>query len=332
MATIASQADFSPSGGMLSCRVNDQDVEIPLTESGWTLLDVLRDGLGITSPKNGCQPQAQCGCCTVLMDGKPVLACALKAEKAEGKSITTLEGLDEEHRQQIAESFVRCGGVQCGFCIPGMAMRAVGLCNNGHEPSRDEIAQVAQAASVPLHRLPADRRQHRALQQGAARRAAAGGAGERPLGQESAPICRATTGHDAVLGDRKFIDDMTVPGMLYGAVRLADHPRATVLEIDAIGGARHAGRASRGDGGRRAGRAVRGAHRKRLAGVRGDRRGDALHGRRDRRRRGRHAAAGPRGGRADRREVRRESAGDRSARSAASRTRRWCIRSAARIC
>ena len=125
-----------------------------------TLLDVLRDFLGITSPKNGCQPQAQCGCCTVLMDGKPVLSCALAPTKAEGKSITTLEGLDEEHRQQIAESFVRCGGVQCGFCIPGMAMRAVGLCEKNPTPSRDEIANCAQAASVPLHRLRADRRQH----------------------------------------------------------------------------------------------------------------------------------------------------------------------------
>src|SRR3990172_1477703 len=127
----------------LSCQVNGEAIQLDLPdEDGLTLLDVLRDFLGITSPKNGCQPQAQCGCCTVLMDGKPVLSCALSPEKAEGKSITTLEGLDEEHRQQIAESFVRCGGVQCGFCIPGMAMRGVGLCNNGHEPSRDEIAQA----------------------------------------------------------------------------------------------------------------------------------------------------------------------------------------------
>ncbi len=140
MATIAPQPT-SDSGGVLSCRVNDRDVEFVLPKTGWTLLDFLRDGLGITSPKDGCQPQAQCGCCTVLLDGKPVLACALKAEKAQGKSITTLEGLDEPHRQQIAESFVRCGGVQCGFCIPGIAMRAVGLCSNGHAPSRDEIAQ-----------------------------------------------------------------------------------------------------------------------------------------------------------------------------------------------
>ncbi|HEY3394998.1 MAG TPA: 2Fe-2S iron-sulfur cluster-binding protein, partial [Lacipirellulaceae bacterium] len=125
----------------LSCRVNGEAVQLNLPDdSELTLLDVLRDFLGITSPKNGCQPQAQCGCCTVLMDGKPVLACALAPAKAEGKSITTLEGLDDEHRQQIAESFVRCGGVQCGFCIPGMAMRAIGLCEKNAAPTRGEIA------------------------------------------------------------------------------------------------------------------------------------------------------------------------------------------------
>ncbi|MEX2092653.1 MAG: 2Fe-2S iron-sulfur cluster-binding protein, partial [Pirellulales bacterium] len=231
MASITSQAT-SVSGGVLSCRVNDQDVEIPLAEPGWTLLDVLRDGLGITSPKNGCQPQAQCGCCTVLMEGKAVLACAIKAEKAEGKSVTTLEGLDEEHRQQIAESFVRCGGVQCGFCIPGMAMRAVGLCSNGHEPSRDEIAQSLKphlCRCTGYQQIVDSVELYSKVRHG------------EPLPELSASDRSGKvgtslpryTGHDAVLGDRKFIDDMTVPGMLYGALRLADHPRATVLEIDA---------------------------------------------------------------------------------------------------
>src|SRR5260221_14063460 len=140
--TSASSAPLKGAGGTLSCCVNGTGVEVQLVESGWTLLDVLRDQLGITSPKNGCQPQAQCGCCTILMDGKPVLSCALKAEKAEGKTITTLEGLDDEHRPQISESFVRCGGVQCGFCIPGMAMRGVGLCGDGKEVSRDEITNA----------------------------------------------------------------------------------------------------------------------------------------------------------------------------------------------
>src|SRR4029453_12981022 len=93
----------------LSCQVNGEPIQLDVPdEDGLTLLDVLRDFLGITSPKNGCQPQAQCGCCTVLMDGKPILSCALTPEKADGKTIATLEGLDDEHRQQISESFVKC--------------------------------------------------------------------------------------------------------------------------------------------------------------------------------------------------------------------------------
>jgi xanthine dehydrogenase molybdenum-binding subunit len=217
----------------LACRVNGEPVQVEFPADGeLTLLDVLRDYLGITSPKNGCQPQAQCGCCTVLMDGKPVLACALAPLKAEGKSITTLEGLDDEHRRQIADSFVRCGGVQCGFCIPGMAMRAVGLCEKHAAPTREEIA-----ASLKPHlcrctgyaQVVDSIEMYAKLRRGEA--VAVALSADDDSGRVGTNLPRYT-GHDAVLGDRKFIDDMTVPGMLFGAVRLADHPRAKVLAID----------------------------------------------------------------------------------------------------
>ncbi|MFO0788278.1 MAG: molybdopterin cofactor-binding domain-containing protein [Pirellulales bacterium] len=227
-------ATTEPSIGLrqLACQVNGEQIQLDLPpDDGLTLLDVLRDFLGITSPKNGCAPQAQCGCCTVLMDGKPVLSCALAPEKAEGKSITTLEGLDEEHRQQIADSFVRCGGVQCGFCIPGMAMRGVGLCDKNPSPSREEITT---ALKPHLCRCTGYTQIVDSIEQYAKLRR-----GEQlpPLSAEAASGRVGTdlpryTGHDAVLGDRKFVDDMVVPNMLYGAVRLTDHPRAKVLRID----------------------------------------------------------------------------------------------------
>jgi len=216
----------------LSCRVNGADIEVQLPEDDeLTLLDVLRDHLGITSPKNGCSPQAQCGCCTILLDDKPVLSCALKPAKAAGKSITTLEGLDDEHRQQIADSFVRCGGVQCGFCIPGMAMRGVGLCEKNPTPSREEIASALKphlcrctgyAQIVDSIELYAKLRQGETLPE----LSAADKSGK--VGTD----LQRYTGHEAVLGDRKFIDDMVVPDMLFGAVRLTDHPRAKILAID----------------------------------------------------------------------------------------------------
>jgi selenium-dependent xanthine dehydrogenase len=216
----------------LSCTVNGSPVSVDLTDDGLTLLDVLRDHLGITSPKNGCQPQAQCGCCTVLVDGKPMLSCTMKPGRVQSKEVTTLEGLDEEHRRQISESFVRCGGVQCGFCIPGFAMRGVGLCNSNPTPSRDEITK---AVRPHLCRCTGYKQVVDSIELYSKVRA-----GE-PLptpgdtdgsGKVGTSLPRYT-GHDAVLGDRKYVDDMTVPGMLFGALRLADHPRATVVNIDA---------------------------------------------------------------------------------------------------
>lgn len=216
----------------LACRVNGSDVEVEFPDyEELTLLDVLRDFLGITSPKNGCAPQAQCGCCTVLLDGKATLSCAIKPAKAAGKEITTLEGLDEEHRQQIADSFVRCGGVQCGFCIPGMAMRGVGLCDKNPEPSRDEITT---ALKPHLCRCTGYTQIVDSIEQYA--RLRRGDSLPEPSefdrsGRVGSDLPRYT-GHDAVLGDRKFVDDMVVPDMLYGALRLTDHPRAKVLSID----------------------------------------------------------------------------------------------------
>jgi CO/xanthine dehydrogenase Mo-binding subunit/aerobic-type carbon monoxide dehydrogenase small subunit (CoxS/CutS family) len=227
-------ATTEPASGIsqLSCQVNGEPIQIDLPEEdGLTLLDVLRDFLGITSPKNGCQPQAQCGCCTVLMDGKPVLSCALAPSKAEGKSITTLEGLDEEHRQQISESFVRCGGVQCGFCIPGMAMRGVGLCEKNPSPSREEIATALKphlCRCTGYTQIVDSIEQYAKLRRGESMPEASVADQSGRVGTDLPRYA----GHDAVLGDRKFIDDMTVPNMLYGAVRLTDHPRAKVISID----------------------------------------------------------------------------------------------------
>ena len=88
------------------------------------LLAALRDELDITSPKDGCSPSGQCGCCTVLIDGRPVVSCQQPLAKVAGKTITTLEGLPQTERDTYADAFAACGGLQCGFCIPGIVMRA----------------------------------------------------------------------------------------------------------------------------------------------------------------------------------------------------------------
>ncbi|MGB0821919.1 MAG: (2Fe-2S)-binding protein, partial [Ilumatobacteraceae bacterium] len=105
------------------------------------LLSALRDELDITSPKDGCSPSGQCGCCTVLIDGKAVVACQQSVDACEGREITTLEGLPESERQQFADAFAACGGLQCGFCIPGIVMRAhYQIAKKGSSLTRESMA------------------------------------------------------------------------------------------------------------------------------------------------------------------------------------------------
>ena len=88
------------------------------------LLSALREELDVTSPKDGCSPSGQCGCCTVLIDGKAVVACQMSLTRAAGKSIVTLEGVSDEERECYSSAFAAVGGLQCGFCIPGIVIRA----------------------------------------------------------------------------------------------------------------------------------------------------------------------------------------------------------------
>jgi len=106
------------------------------------LLDVLREDLGLKGTKRGCD-QGQCGACTVLLDGLPVLSCILLAVQADGKKITTIEGLagdDELHPLQ--EAFIAEGAAQCGFCTPGMLLSAKALLDQNPEPADEEIRQA----------------------------------------------------------------------------------------------------------------------------------------------------------------------------------------------
>jgi aerobic-type carbon monoxide dehydrogenase small subunit (CoxS/CutS family) len=104
---------------------NGRKVEIT-AEPGETLLSVLRERLRLLSVKDGCAPQGQCGCCTVLVDGEPRVSCVTPAVRVEGRTVTTVEGLDAATRDAFAESFVATGGSQCGFCTPGILMRFAG--------------------------------------------------------------------------------------------------------------------------------------------------------------------------------------------------------------
>jgi len=103
------------------------------------LLDVLREGLGLKGTKRGCD-QGQCGACTVLLDGRPVLSCILLAVQADGKKITTIEGMAGEGKlHPLQDAFIAEGAAQCGFCTPGMILSAKALLDQNSNPADDEI-------------------------------------------------------------------------------------------------------------------------------------------------------------------------------------------------
>ena len=105
-----------------------------------TLLEVLRDELDLTSVKEGCDRIGECGTCTVLMDGRPVLSCLVLAIEAKGKEILTVEGLSTgEKLHPIQESFIKHGAFQCGFCTPGMIMTVKGFLDRIPNPMEGQI-------------------------------------------------------------------------------------------------------------------------------------------------------------------------------------------------
>jgi selenium-dependent xanthine dehydrogenase len=193
-----------------------------------SLLNVLREDFDIISPKNGCEPQAQCGCCTVWVNGKPRLSCTLKARQVHGRTVTTLEGADPEKRAQIAEAFVACGGVQCGFCIPGFAARAISLVDDNPAPTRDEIAKGFRSN---LCRCTGYTKIIDAVEMYARTRRGEDTAAT-DAGEGVGAALPRYEGVASVLGEKPYIDDIKVPGMLRAALRFSDHPRALVRGID----------------------------------------------------------------------------------------------------
>jgi xanthine dehydrogenase small subunit len=115
---------------------NGAPVEIGVAP-GESLLSVLRERLGLVSAKDGCAPQGQCGCCTVLVDGEARVACVTPAVRVDGRAVTTVEGLESATRDALAGSFVGTGGSQCGFCTPGIVMRAASLLAKGRTRRAD---------------------------------------------------------------------------------------------------------------------------------------------------------------------------------------------------
>lgn len=207
---------------MAGFTVNGQTVEVG--EHHEHLLAALRDELRITSPKDGCSPSGQCGCCTVLIDGKARISCQTSLEKADGAEITTLEGVPEDERTRMADAFAAHGALQCGFCTPGIVMRTVALLGRDKQTTRDDAARHlgAHLCRCTGYVKILDAVESLALGETPVA-ITAGGVGGRGTKYE---------GQALTLGDRGFIDDMEPAGCLHGAVVLSEHARADIHAID----------------------------------------------------------------------------------------------------
>jgi len=126
---------------LITLTVNGQQRKVT-TQANRTLLQLLRDDLGLTGTKDGCS-EGECGACTVIMDGKPVNACLVLAAQADGREIVTIEGLGRrEQPHPLQTAFVEQGAVQCGYCIPGIIMASYALLQENPQPSDEDIRQA----------------------------------------------------------------------------------------------------------------------------------------------------------------------------------------------
>ena len=126
---------------LIQLRVNGELYEVAV-HPHWTLLEVLREELDLTGAKKGCDA-GDCGGCTVILDGKPVVSCLTLAVEADGRDILTIEGLAQNGQlHPIQNAFVEHGAIQCGFCTPGMIMSAKALLDENPKPTEEEVRRA----------------------------------------------------------------------------------------------------------------------------------------------------------------------------------------------
>ncbi len=196
-----------------------------------TLLEVLRNDLGLTGTKQGCDLEGECGACTVLLDGVPVRSCLTPAGKVEGREVLTVEGLgDPDRLHPLQKAFAETGAVQCGYCTPGMLMSSAALLARNPNPSRQDIIEALEgnlcrctgyARIITAVELAAAQMRGEASPDGAAAQA-------RPIGGDLLRVDIA----ERVTGRTRYVEDMPMPDALHMRVVRSPHPHARVVAVD----------------------------------------------------------------------------------------------------
>ena len=208
---------------MTTLTINGQSVTIQGDHEH--LLAALRDELGIMSPKDGCSPSGQCGCCAVLVDGRARVACQTSLERSAGCEVLTLEGVSAEERNRMADVFAACGALQCGFCTPGILIRTKSLVDRkGSELTREEASRHLGGHLCRCTGYTKILDAVECLAQGEMPEAEVPeGVGSRGIKYEA---------RELALGDRAYIDDLRPEGLLHAALHLSEHARADIVAID----------------------------------------------------------------------------------------------------
>ncbi len=191
-------------------------------------IEVLRETFKIKSVKVGCSPQRECGSCLMLLDGQPKLACGVRAEQVQGRSVVTLEGVSDNERRLYADAFQVAAGLQCGFCTPGLVLRIKWMTDQGQRLSRAEIARLLDGhlcrCTGYVKILDAVELIQEAKFGGALPAIVEDGGVGKPL--------RRYQSAELALGQRPFVADIDAPGLLYGVLVLSPYARARIARID----------------------------------------------------------------------------------------------------
>ena len=212
---------------MINFKLNGSEISYD-GDPKMSLLKYLRAIKGIVSVKDGCSGEAACGACLLEMNAKPALSCITPMEKVDGANIVTIEGFPESLRQTLGQAFVAKGAVQCGFCTPGFLSRTKILLEIHPQPSREEIIQALRlnlcrctgyVKIIDAIELAAEHLRNKLE----IKLPNAGRVGADQPKYDA---------YDKAIGTSAFIDDLHIDGMLHGALKFSDHPRANIRRID----------------------------------------------------------------------------------------------------
>ncbi len=194
-----------------------------------SLLKYLREHEGIISPKDGCAPQAACGCCAVELNNRAVLSCVIPMKKVANGTVVTIEGLEQIKQEIFAKAFLEKGGVQCGFCTPGIVMQAKVLLDNHPNPTRTEVIRTL---NPHLCRCTGYKKiVDSILYAGELLRERKEISNEKYSGKIGTRLPKYDS-HDVVLGKRPFVCDIKFDGMHYATLKFSEHPRAEIISIN----------------------------------------------------------------------------------------------------